>query len=139
MEEKMVSDLLMAMGRVEATLERHSEDLKTVKETLLGNGHPENSVVSKLDALIKSHNSYCPQLENRVGALEDDKKEAEIKKEMEPEVTEKIKKEFFKKILKDVFALFKKNPVAAAIYSIIAGALGLGAGTLIDKLSEVFK
>jgi len=129
MNPEQVERVFISLGEIKATMSEHSRDIKSIKDTVTGNGHPEQSMVAVLHdtrrivlELRESKEAHAI----RIKALED----CSAKKSMETEIKTATKR----KVIAVVAALFKKNPILASAITAALGALATWGGFAIESL-----
>lgn len=119
MTPEQVERVFTSLGEIKAKIETHGEDIKKIKDTVTGNGHPEQSMVAVMHDTrrIVGELKKCQDIhERRIKALEDNRVRESLTKEVNAETK--------KRIFAVVSLLFKKNPLAAsAISAAITGIL----------------
>jgi hypothetical protein len=118
MNPEQVERVFVSLGELKAVMSEHSKDIKAIKDTVTGNGHPEQSMVAVLHdtrrvvlELRERQNGH----EARLKTLEDCRAKEATRKEVSAETK--------KKIFGFVSVIFKNNPVLASAVTAVLGGL----------------
>jgi len=129
MNPEQVERVFISLGEIKATMSEHSKDIKAIKDTVTGNGHPEQSMVAVLHdtrrvvlELRERQNGH----EARLKTLEDCRAKEATRKEVSAETK--------KKIFGFISVIFKKNPVLASAVTTALGGLIAWLGFILEPI-----
>lgn len=129
MNPEQVERVFISLGEIKATMSEHSRDIKSIKDTVTGNGHPEQSIV----AVIHDTRRIVVELKEsqedhatRIKLLEECRAKDAVRKEVSAETK--------KKIFGFISVIFKKNPVLASAITTALGGLITWLGFILEPI-----
>jgi len=128
MNPEQVERVFISLGEIKATMTEHSRDIKSIKDTVTGNGHPEQSMVSVMHdtrRIVGDLKASQDDHAARIKLLEDCHAKESIEKQ--------VKTETKRKVFAVIGMLFKKNPVVASAITTALGALLTWGGIALGK------
>ena len=129
MNPEQVERVFISLGEIKATMSEHSKDIKAIKDTVTGNGHPEQSMVAILHdtkRIVLETRETQKAHEARIKTLEDCRAKDVVRKEVSAETK--------KKIFGFVSVIFKKNPVLASAITTALGGLIAWLGFILEPI-----
>lgn len=129
MNPEQVERVFVSLGELKAVMSEHSKDIKAIKDTVTGNGHPEQSMVAVIHdtrRIVGDLKASQDDHAARIKLLEDCHAKDVVRKEVSAETK--------KKIFGFISVIFKKNPVLASAITTALGGLIAWLGFILEPI-----